>query len=77
MAGEDAADLFDLGAVRPDEEFTQCYSGECRVNLLPTLYRLNHAISNATDLSAPLGMILEVRGAARLADARARSAAIR
>ncbi|ARC90142.1 sigma 54-interacting transcriptional regulator [Rhodovulum sp. MB263] len=78
MPGEDAENLFDLGAVSPDEEFTQCHSGECRVNLLPTLYRLNHAISNATDLSAPLGMILDVmrtgmrmdRGAVSLLDRR-------
>ncbi|SOC09060.1 sigma-54 interaction domain-containing protein [Rhodobacter maris] len=59
MFGDDEAPALELGRSGPQDEFGQCFTGECRVTLLPTLYRLNAVISNASDLAAPLGMILE------------------
>ncbi|RHZ92745.1 GAF domain-containing protein [Cereibacter sphaeroides] len=51
---------FPLGVTGPGDDFSQCGTGECRVTLLPTLYRLNESISTATDLAGPLGLVLEV-----------------
>ncbi|MFD2174924.1 sigma 54-interacting transcriptional regulator [Rhodobacter lacus] len=78
MFGDNEIEALDLGATRREDEFGQCYSGECRVNLLPTLYRLNARISEAADLGATLALILEMmrvemrmdRGSVALIDSR-------
>lgn len=52
--------VLDLEVADSLEEFSHCFTGECRVSVLPTLYRLNQAISNSPDLAAPLRIILEI-----------------
>lgn len=41
-------------------EYTDCNTGECRVKVLPTLYRILRVIADAEDLAAALMIILEV-----------------
>ena len=53
-------DTFKLGVTGPGDDFSQCGTGECRVSLLPTLYRLNDVISSATGLAGPLSLVLDV-----------------
>ena len=60
MVAEDHVEALELGQASPEDEFGQCFTGECRVNLLPTLYRLNAVISQAPDLGESLGMILKM-----------------
>ncbi|WP_127076728.1 sigma 54-interacting transcriptional regulator [Rhodomicrobium lacus] len=52
--------VLDLDMGSPVDDFTHCFTGECRANVLPILYRLNRAISSAQDLSEPLRIILDV-----------------
>lgn len=42
------------------EEFTHCFTGECRVNVLPVLHRIGFVSTQSADLSALLAIILEV-----------------
>lgn len=42
------------------EEFSHCFTGECRVNMLPILYQISQIITNSADLAASLSIILNV-----------------
>ncbi|MGP9811989.1 sigma-54 interaction domain-containing protein [Rhodopseudomonas sp. NSM] len=44
----------------PVEDFSHCFTGECRVNVLPILYKLNQVISVSADLAEPLRIILDI-----------------
>jgi len=52
--------VIDLDVGMPIEEFTHCFTGECRVNVLPILYRFNQVVSTSTDLAEPLQIILDI-----------------
>jgi len=52
--------VLDLDMGSPVDDFTHCFTGECRANVLPILYKLNRAISSADDLAEPLRIILDV-----------------
>ena len=43
-----------------EEDFVHCFTGECRVNVLPILHKIGHVSSRNADLSALLAIILEV-----------------
>jgi len=42
------------------EDFTHCFTGECRVNVLPILFQISQVIAEAEDLGASLAIILKV-----------------
>jgi Nif-specific regulatory protein len=42
------------------DDFTDCKTGECRVNVLPTLYQISQIITSTEDLSETLAIILKV-----------------
>jgi Nif-specific regulatory protein len=42
------------------DDFTHCFTGECRVSVLPILYRINQFISDSGDLEQLLSLVLEV-----------------
>ena len=42
------------------EEFAHCFTGECRVNVLPTIYKISQVSMQSGDLTALLSIILEV-----------------
>jgi len=42
------------------EEFSHCFTGECRVKMLPILYRISQIITSSADLADALAIILEV-----------------
>ena len=42
------------------DDFTDCHTGECRVNVLPILYQISQTINQSQDLSATLTIILKV-----------------
>jgi Nif-specific regulatory protein len=42
------------------QDFTHCFTGECRVNVLPILHKISHVGSRQADLSALLAIVLEV-----------------
>ncbi len=42
------------------EDFTHCFTGECRINVLPTLYKISQVIAASEDLEQSLGIILAV-----------------
>jgi len=42
------------------EEFSHCFTGECRVSVLPILYRISQIITRNADLSSSLSLILGV-----------------
>jgi Nif-specific regulatory protein len=42
------------------EDFTHCFTGECRINVLPTLYKISQVIAASEDLEQSLGIILTV-----------------
>jgi Nif-specific regulatory protein len=42
------------------EDFTHCFTGECRINVLPTLYKISQVISACEDLEQSLAIILGV-----------------
>jgi Nif-specific regulatory protein len=48
-------ELEDIG-----EEFTHCFTGECRVNMLPILFQISEIITESEDLAASLALILKV-----------------
>jgi len=52
--------VIDLDVGMPIQEFTHCFTGECRVNVLPILYRFNQVVSTSTDLAEPLQIILDI-----------------
>ncbi|WP_241911666.1 sigma-54 interaction domain-containing protein [Telmatospirillum siberiense] len=49
---------FDIGDFV--NEFSHCFTGECRVNMLPILYRISQTITDSIDLAASLSIILSV-----------------
>ncbi len=42
------------------EDFTHCFTGECRVNVLPILFRISQIITEKGDLAQTLALILKV-----------------
>ena len=42
------------------EDFTHCFTGECRVNVLPILFQISQVITDNEDLAASLAIILKV-----------------
>ncbi|MFG1431978.1 sigma 54-interacting transcriptional regulator [Xanthobacter sp. V2C-8] len=42
------------------EDFTHCFTGECRINVLPILYQISQVISESEDLTQSLAIILKV-----------------
>ena len=42
------------------EDFTHCFTGECRVNVLPILFQISQIIADDEDLATSLGIILKV-----------------
>ncbi len=42
------------------EDFSHCFTGECRINVLPTLYKISQVISASEDLEQSLNIILNV-----------------
>ena len=42
------------------EEFTHCFTGECRVNLLPVLQKIGFVSTRSADLAVLLAIVLEV-----------------
>ena len=50
-----AIDLDDIG-----EDFTHCFTGECRVNVLPILFQISEIITESEDLQTMLAIILKV-----------------
>lgn len=40
------------------EEFSHCFTGECRVKMLPILYKISQIITNTADLANALSMVL-------------------
>ena len=50
-------------AVDPDhliDEFTHCFTGECRINVLPILYQISRIIASSENLASSLALILKV-----------------
>jgi Nif-specific regulatory protein len=50
-----AIDLEDIS-----EDFTHCFTGECRVNVLPILFQISEIIAESEDFGASLAIILKV-----------------
>ncbi|MBR9973447.1 sigma-54 interaction domain-containing protein [Magnetospirillum sulfuroxidans] len=42
------------------DDFTHCFTGECRVNVLPILFQISQVIADSQDLGASLSIILTV-----------------
>ncbi|MGO9597051.1 MAG: sigma 54-interacting transcriptional regulator [Isosphaeraceae bacterium] len=42
------------------EEFSHCFTGECRIGVLPVLYKINQVIASSADLPKALSIILGV-----------------
>jgi Nif-specific regulatory protein len=42
------------------EDFTHCFTGECRVNVLPFLFQICQIITDDEDLATSLAVILKV-----------------
>ncbi len=42
------------------EDFSHCFTGECRINVLPTLYKISQVIAASEDLEHLLEIILNV-----------------
>ena len=42
------------------EEFTHCFTGECRINVLPILYQISQVMGDSEDLSSLVAIILDV-----------------
>ena len=63
-AGTNRGFQIDLGELAEEfsdcTEYTDCNTGECRVKVLPTLYRIIRVIADSEDLAGALSMILEV-----------------
>jgi Nif-specific regulatory protein len=56
MTHEDHLDASDVQL----EEFTHCFTGECRVSVLPLLFQISQVMTESEDLSASLALILKV-----------------
>ena len=42
------------------EDFTHCFTGECRINVLPIMFQISQVIADSEDLAASLSIILRV-----------------
>ncbi|MBB4198138.1 sigma-54-dependent Fis family transcriptional regulator [Rhodoblastus sphagnicola] len=42
------------------EDFSHCFTGECRINVLPTLFKISQVIAESEDLEHSLDIILRV-----------------
>lgn len=42
------------------EEFSHCFTGECRISMLPILYKISQSITSSSDLGDSLSIILNV-----------------
>jgi len=42
------------------EDFSHCFTGECRINVLPTLYKVSQVIAESEDLEHSLDIILTI-----------------
>ncbi|PWB79628.1 MAG: sigma-54-dependent Fis family transcriptional regulator [Methylocystaceae bacterium] len=42
------------------DDFTHCFTGECRINVLPILYKISQVISESEDLEHSLDIIISV-----------------
>jgi Nif-specific regulatory protein len=56
----DACENLELDVGAFVDEFSHCFTGECRVSVLPTLYRISQTITSHGDFAASLSIILEV-----------------
>ncbi len=43
-----------------EEEFSHCFTGECRISMLPVLYRISQTLAGTADLVRALPVVLEV-----------------
>jgi len=50
-----AVDIDDFG-----DDFTHCFTGECRVNVLPILFQISQIITYSEDLASSLAVMLKV-----------------
>ncbi len=50
-----AVDIDDFG-----DDFTHCFTGECRVNVLPILFQISQIITESEDLAKSLAVMLKV-----------------
>ena len=50
-----AVDIDDFG-----DDFTHCFTGECRVNVLPILFQISQIITESEDLASSLTVMLKV-----------------
>ncbi|WP_454915950.1 sigma 54-interacting transcriptional regulator [Xanthobacter sediminis] len=49
-----------LGIEEFVDEFTHCFTGECRVSVLPVLFQISRIITDSADLAGSLPLILKV-----------------
>jgi Nif-specific regulatory protein len=42
------------------DDFTHCFTGECRVNVLPVLFQVSQVLTESEDIAAALPLILDV-----------------
>jgi Nif-specific regulatory protein len=57
-----------LASVDDDfEDFSHCFTGECRINVLPTLYKISQIIASSEDLEQSLEIILNAMRRSRAA----------
>jgi Nif-specific regulatory protein len=42
------------------EDFTHCFTGECRINVLPILYKISQVLASSEDLETSLSILLGV-----------------
>jgi len=49
-----------VGADEFFDDFTHCFTGECRINVLPILYQISQVMAESEDLAASLAIILNV-----------------
>ena len=42
------------------DDFTHCFTGECRVNVLPILFQISQIITESEDLATSLAVMLKV-----------------
>jgi len=53
-------DLLEINIDDFVDEFSHCFTGECRVNVLPILFKINKAITDDADLATLLRITLDV-----------------
>ncbi|WP_184260931.1 sigma-54 interaction domain-containing protein [Rhodopseudomonas rhenobacensis] len=58
--GMTASNAVAVETEQPVEEFTHCFTGECRINVLPLLFQIAKIIADSEDLAKTLTIILSV-----------------